>query len=49
MNINQTKMILKPNTKIIPKDLVSKAVAIKDNPNLKSIIKEYFLNSYSCY
>ncbi len=29
--------------------LSSKTVLIKDNPNLKSQIREYFLNTYSIY
>jgi hypothetical protein len=31
------------------KTLSSKTVLIKDNPNLKTQIREYFLNTYSVY
>ena len=33
----------------IPRGLSSKTILLKDNPNLKSQIREYFLNTYSVY
>lgn len=41
--------MLMPRPTTIPKHLSSKTILIKDHPNLKQDIKQYFLNTYLVY